>query len=195
MKTNIDLQFSAHAGHRVNASDMWKDLVVIDNIRLVARRGTAVRRALFFAEKYGLIECNWPYGGASYLTETRSLVKSLFRLGGEIKKLARRDGHPEGKPTDVFGSPLAPIGVCMSDLVEVDTISERTVVSVSNLRRSAELSFHLSGVTPSDDCKNCGEIIPKRAGSRFCSDYCRDVSKKKTMRDAAKKEKRHAVEQ
>ena len=185
MKTKIDLQFSAHAGHRVSASDMWKDLVVIDNIRLVARRGTAVRRALFFAEKYGLIECD----------ETRWLVKNLFRLGEEIKKLARRSGHPEGKPIDVFGFPLAPIGVCMSDWVEVDTISERTVVSVSNLRRSAELSFHLSGVTPSDDCENCGEIIPKRAGSLFCSDYCRGVSKKKSMHDAAKKEGYHAVYQ
>lgn len=181
MKTEIDLQFSAYAGHRASAGNMWRDLVAIDNIRLTARRGTAVRKALFFAEKYGLTERD----------ETNGLIKNLFRLGADIKKLAKRDGHPEGKPIDVFGFPLAPIGVCLSDWVQVDTVTRRTAVSVLNLRRCAELSFHLSGVTPSDDCENCGEIIPKRAGSRFCSNYCKGVSQR--MRDSAKKEKHHAV--
>lgn len=183
MKAEIDLQFSAYAGHRASAGDMWRDLVAIDNIRLTAKRETAVRKALFFAEKYGLTECD----------ETRWLVKNLFRLGAGMKKLVRRNGHPEGKPIDEFGYTLAPIGMCASDYVEVDTVTRRTAVSVSNLRRCAELSFHLSGARPTDDCENCGEVIAKRAGSRFCSDYCRDVSKKKKMRDAAKKEKRHAV--
>jgi predicted nucleic acid-binding Zn ribbon protein len=185
MKAKIDLKFSSYAGHRASAGDMWRDLVAIDNIRLTAKRQTAVHKALLFAEKYGLTECD----------ETRWLVKNLFRLGASIKILVKRDRHPDGRPIDVFGYALAPIGASASDYVEVDTVTRRTAVSVSNLRRCAELSFHLSDTRPTDDCKNCGEVIPRRAGSRFCSDYCRDVSKKKRMRDAAKKEGYHAVEQ
>jgi len=183
MKAKIDLEFSAYAGHRASAGDMWRDLVAIDNIRLTAKRQTAVRKALLFAEKYGLTECD----------ETRWLVKNLFRLGASIKILVKRNPHPDGKPIDVFGYALAPIGASMSDCVEVDTVTRRTAVSISDLRRCAELSFHLSGARPTDDCKNCGEVVAKRAGSRFCSDYCRDVSKKKSMRDAAKREEHHAV--
>ena len=191
MKAEVNLQFS-HDRRIINAKDMAKDLIALDNLRLTMKRGSAVRRALLFAKKYGVT----PFTFASN-SET-DLVKWLFRLGETMAKLARRKGHPEGKPIDEFGREIVPLGSHRADHISFDFCKESVEICVDDLIRCAYLSFHFSkGPTSAfisqNECDNCGGVITKRAGTRFCSDYCRDVSKKKKMRDAAKKEKRHAV--
>jgi hypothetical protein len=46
------------------------------------------------------------------------------------------------------------------------------------------LAFRLANKSQGDwgDCDFCGGLRLARAGSRFCSDYCRDRNKKKTAR-------------
>ena len=187
MKAEVNLQFS-HDRRIINAKDMAKDLIALDNLRLTMKRGSAVRRALLFAKKYGVT----PFTFASN-SET-DLVKWLFRLGETMAKLARRKGHPEGKPIDEFGREIVPLGSHRADHISFDFCKESVEICVDDLIRCAYLSFHFSKDKVNGECDNCGGVLMMRAGSRFCSDYCRDFNKKKEMRDAAKKkEKRHAV--
>jgi hypothetical protein len=186
MKAEVNLQFS-HDLRIINAKDMAKDLIALDNMRLTMRRGSAARRALLFAEKYGVT----PFTFAS--NSEKDLVKWLFKLGEAMAKLARRNGHPKGKPIDEFGREIVPLGWHRADHISFDFCKESVEICVDDLIRCAYLSFHFSKEEMNGECDNCGGVITKRAGSRFCSDYCRDVSKKKKMRDAAKKGKRYAV--
>jgi len=185
MKAKIDLEFETPIGGAVNAKDMGRDLVVLNNMRLTMKRSSVVRRALLLAEKYGI-----PHGDGEKL-----LVKHLFRLGDSMAKLAKRKGHPEGKPIDAFGREILPVGLHKSDCFMFFPETNQVVLFVDDLVRCAHLSFYFSKDKAGGECDNCGGAMMVRAGSRFCSDYCRDVSKKKRMRDAAKKEGYHAVEQ
>ena len=186
MKAGIDLDFETPIGGSVNAKDMARDLVVLNNMRLTMKRSSAVRRALLFAEKYGI-----PHNKDG----EKLLAKHLFRLGDSMAKLAKRKGHPEGKPIDAFGREILPVGLHRSDCFMLFSETKKVVLFVDDLVRCAHLSFYFSKDKAGGDCDNCGGAMMVRAGSRFCSGYCRDVSKKKGLRDAAKKEKRHAVEQ
>ena len=186
MKAGIDIDFETPIGGGVDAKDMARDLVVLNNMRLTMKRSSAVRRALLFAEKYGI-----PHRDGEEL-----LVKHLFRLGDSMAKLAKRKGHPEGRPIDAFGREILPVGLHRSDCFMLFPETKKVVLFVDDLVRCAHLSFYFfSKDKAGGDCDNCGGAMMMRAGSRFCSDYCRDVSKKKKVRDAAKKEKHHDVKQ
>lgn len=187
MKAEVNLQFS-HDLRIINAKDMARDLIRLDNMRLTMKRDSAVRRALLFAEKYGVT----PFTFSS--NSEKDLVKWLFRLGEAMAKLARRKGHPEGKPIDESGREIVPLGLDRADHISFDLCKKRVEICVDDLIRCAYLSFHFSKDKVNGECDYCGGVSMAREGSRFCSDYCRDFSfKKKEARDVAKKKKRHAV--
>ena len=159
-------------------SGIWRSLVQIHNVTLVAREATIHRQVIHFCNEYGLPES----------IESRSGLPPSSELLSNVELEAARMSQA--------------IADCRQDFIEVpeDVQSALDMAIESGIRRQGRFVYlaldnaFLAGwfglanrvVNKSQgdwgDCDFCGGLKFARAGSRFCSDYCRDRNKKKIAR-------------
>ena len=159
-------------------SDIWRSLLQIHNVTLVAREATIHRQVIHFCDKYGLPE---PINSGSGQSPSSELLSNVELEAAWMSK--------------------AIIG-CQQDFIEVpehvqtalDKAIDRGIslqgrlisLTLENVFLAGWFGLANSAVNKSrgdwGPCDFCGGVRFARAGSRFCSDYCRDRNKKKVAR-------------
>ena len=159
-------------------SDIWRSLIQIHNFSLVAREATIHRQVIHFCDRYGLPESIDSGSGRSPSSQLLSNVEL------EAARMSKA------------------IADCQQDFIElpkdVQTAFDKAIEN--GIRRQGRfvylaldnvflagwfgLANRLVNKSQGDwgDCNFCGGLRFARAGSRFCSDYCRDRNKKKIAR-------------
>jgi len=159
-------------------SPIWRELVRLDNVRQVARQSKVHRMIVQFCEKYGM-----PCKG---LIALRTPVKEALVV--EIVDEARRivvaiknaeDGAVE-VPEDVMDAFQDGI------TFRFDGTAGEMFLTFTNTLLAAWFSLINSRVCPERVCEFCQGVNVARAGSDFCTDYCRDKHHKMKMRKREK---------
>ena len=159
-------------------SAIWRSLIQIHNFALVAREATIHLQVTNFCDLYGLPEAIDSASGRSPSTVLLSNVQV------EASRMSKA------------------IAECQQDFIEVpddvqtalDQAMGRGIrfqgrfvsLALKNVFLAGWFGLANSLVSKSNgdwgDCDFCGGLKFARAGSRFCSDYCRDRNKKKIAR-------------
>ena len=159
-------------------SDIWRSLIQIHNFSLVAREATIHRQVIHFCDRYGLPEA---IDSASGRSRSCELISNVQLEAGRMSKaiVDCQEDYIE-LPNDVHAALDKAIGNSRRVGGLVRSLTLKNVFLAGWLA----LAFRLVNKSQGDwgDCDFCGGLRFARAGSRFCSDYCRDRHKKKTTR-------------
>ncbi|MDA0893032.1 MAG: hypothetical protein O3C15_12020 [Proteobacteria bacterium] len=159
-------------------SAIWRLLIQIHNLALVARDATIHRQVTNFCDLYGLPEAIDSASGRSPSTVLLSNV--LVEASRMSKAIAECQQDFIEVPSDV----QAAFDVAMGNGISAQ--GRLVALKLNNIFLAGWFGLANSLVSKSSadwgSCDFCGGLRFTRAGSRFCSDYCRDRNKKKTAR-------------
>jgi hypothetical protein len=157
---------------------IWRSLIQIHNFSLVARDTTIHRQVVQFCDKYGLPRA---IDSASRRSSSSELVSNVqFEAGRMAKAIVDCQRDFVDLPSDVE--------MALDKAIQAGTRFQGRFISISleNVFLAGWFGLWNSLVNKSQgdwgDCDFCGGLKFARAGTRFCSDYCRDRNKKKIAR-------------
>lgn len=161
-----------------NLSGIWRALIQIHNLSLVAREVTNHRQVVQFCNRYGLPRA---IDSASSPTSTSELVSNVqFEADRMSKAIVDCKDDFVDLPSDV----QAAFDKASSTGIRVQ--GRFTSLVLENVFVAGWFGLWNRPVNKSQgdwgDCDFCGGLKFARAGTRFCSDYCRDRNKKKIAR-------------
>lgn len=157
---------------------IWRSLIQTHNRSLVARDDTVARQLVDFCNLYGLPD---PIGAKSHDSGSSApLSNALVEAKRMSQAIATCQGDFIEVPDDVHAA--------LATAVEESVRTQGRLVSLelqnALLAGWFALANRLVNKSEGDwgECDFCGGLKFARAGSRFCSHYCRDRNKKKTAR-------------
>jgi len=159
-------------------SAIWRSLIQIHNFALVAREATLHRQVTNFCDLYGLPEAIDSVSGRSPSTVLLSNVQ--VEAGRMSKAIAECQQDFIEVPDDVQTALDQAMGRGIRFKGRFVSLALKNVFLAGWFGLANSLVSKSSGDW--GDCDFCGGLKFARAGSRFCSDYCRDRNKKKIAR-------------
>ena len=159
-------------------SGIWRSLIQIHNFTLVAREWTIHRQVVEFCNQYGLPDAieAWsrrPRSSAllsNALFEARRMSQAVLECKDDFIEV----------PNDVQKALDKAIGDCIKGQGRIVSVELQNAFLAGWFGLANKLVNKSQGDW--GDCDFCGGLKFSRAGSRFCSDYCRDRNKKKIAR-------------